>query len=122
MFEPFSLTELDIREQLRDKEIMVVVEAIEPMVSGTFQALQSYKIEDVVFGGRFAPCMSQSDGRIFVDFDNFHKILPPEDSSLHRYSRFNGGRLRQVTPNKNYLAQDIINRFYAKPDSECDSD
>ena len=29
LFKPFSLTEEDIREQLRDKEIMVVVEAIE---------------------------------------------------------------------------------------------
>lgn len=118
LFEPFVLTESDIREQLRDKEIMVVVEAIEPMVSGTFQALQSYKLEDIVFGGRFAPCMSQRDGQIFVDFDNFHKILAPEDSSLHRYSRFNGGRMRQQTPNRNYLAQDIITRFYSKPDND----
>lgn len=67
--DPPEVTECDIREQLKDKEIMVVVEGIEPMVSGTFQALQSYKIKDIYFGGRFAPCMSQQNGKIFVDID-----------------------------------------------------
>lgn len=67
--EPKEITENDIREHLKDKEIMCVVEGIEPMVSGTFQALQSYKIKDIYFGGRFAPCMSQQNGKIFVDID-----------------------------------------------------
>ena len=67
--EPRELTEEEISEHLKDKEIMVVVEGIEPMVSGTFQALQSYKIKDIEFNGRFAPCMSQKDGKIFVDID-----------------------------------------------------
>ena len=66
---PKEVTENDIFEHLKDKEIMVVVEGIEPMVSGTFQALQSYKIKDIYFGGRFAPCMSQQNGKIFVDID-----------------------------------------------------
>lgn len=81
-----AITEKDIKEHLMDKEIMCVVEAIEPMVSGTFQALQSYKLEDMVFGGRFAPCMSQKDGKIFVDVNKFHKIIPPSDHSLHYYN------------------------------------
>jgi len=84
--ETIALTEKDIKEHLLDKEIMCVVEAIEPMVSGTFQALQSYKLEDMVFGGNFAPCMSQKDGKIFVDVNKFHKIIPPSDASLHYYN------------------------------------
>jgi len=88
VFKPFVLLEEDIREQLRDKEIMCVVEGIEPMVSGTFQALHSYKLNDIVFGGRFEPCMTQTDGRIFVDIDKFHTILPPTDASIQRYSFF----------------------------------
>ncbi len=67
--DPPEVSENDIREHLKDKEIMVVIEGIEPMVSGTFQALQSYKIKDIYFGGRFAPCMSQKNGNIFVDID-----------------------------------------------------
>lgn len=73
---PFEMTETDIRTNLVDKEVMVVVEGIEPLISGTFQALQSYALDDVVFGGKFAPCMSQRDGKVFVDLDKFHQILP----------------------------------------------
>jgi len=80
-----ALTEKDIREHLIDKEIMCVVEAIEPIVSGTFQALQSYKLKDMQFGGRFAPCMSQKDDKIYVDVNKFHEIIDPSDSSRHHY-------------------------------------
>ena len=70
----------NMREHLRDKEIVCVLEGIEPMVSGTFQALQSYKVEDVRFGGRFAACMSREVGEeITVDLDRFHEILDPVD-------------------------------------------
>jgi hypothetical protein len=85
LVKPIELTEQDIIEQLSDKEIMCIVEGIEPMVSGTFQALQSYKLEDIVFGGTFAPCMSQRDGQIYVDVSQFHKIDQPSDQSIHNY-------------------------------------
>lgn len=126
LFKPLMLTEEQIREQLRDKEIVVVVEGIErkylflyliisnrkmnpklthvyaAMVSGTFQALQSYKLSDIVFGGRFAPCMSQGGGKIFVDVDKFHNVLPPNDVSMHRYSKYNGGYTYH-NPSMSYL-------------------
>jgi len=86
--EPKEVTENDIREHLKDKEIMCVVEGIEPMVSGTFQALQSYKMKDILFGGRFAPCMSQQSGKIFVDVDRFHEVLPPSDESVRNFNQF----------------------------------
>lgn len=76
MFKPFNLSEEDLLENLKDKEIMVVVEAIEPMVSGTFQAVQSYTAEDINIGGWFAPCMFYSPGvsSVQVDIDKFHEI------------------------------------------------
>mmetsp|Transcript_10925 Transcript_10925/g.16883 ORF Transcript_10925/g.16883 Transcript_10925/m.16883 type:complete len:463 (+) Transcript_10925:212-1600(+) len=74
---PFELTEEDIRESLKDKEIVCVFEGIEPMISGTFQALQSYMADDIVFGGRFAPCMQQQKNWVVVDIEKFHEILPP---------------------------------------------
>lgn len=84
-------------------EILVVMEAIDPIMSGTFQAIQSYTIDDIVFDKEFAPCVladpDKQDGkRIFkkrlvrflrrvfvgrssvgrsvkVDLDSFHKIV-----------------------------------------------
>ena len=53
-------------------ELIVIVEGIDPLTSGTFQALQSYQKEDVVFGGTFSPCFTDNN---MVDFDLFHTIL-----------------------------------------------
>ena len=77
-------------------EIICVVEAIDPMASGTFQAIQSYTLDDIVFDAEFAPCVLADDpkagsedvgwlGRWFVgrsavgrsvkvDLDSFHKL------------------------------------------------
>jgi hypothetical protein len=79
---PFEMTEEELRECMREKEIMFVCEGIEPLVSGTFQALQSYKMEDIVFGGRYVPCMSQQNGKIFVDLEKFHEIVPTSPRSI----------------------------------------
>lgn len=38
-------------------EIVCVMEAIDPITSGTFQAIQSYTIDDVEFEKDFAPCV-----------------------------------------------------------------
>jgi len=52
------------------------VEGIDPITSGTFQALQSYTIDDIVFGGTFAPCIRQEKNEFVVNLDAFHKIEP----------------------------------------------
>ncbi len=72
--ERFGLTQEDIIEQLKDKEIVCVVEGIEPMISGTFQCLHSYRLEDIVFESKFEPCVSKVDGKIIVDLDKFHSV------------------------------------------------
>mmetsp|Transcript_22808 Transcript_22808/g.33802 ORF Transcript_22808/g.33802 Transcript_22808/m.33802 type:complete len:452 (-) Transcript_22808:159-1514(-) len=69
-----ELTEEVIVEHLKDKEIICVVEGIEPMISGTFQSLHSYKLEDIVFESKFTPCVCKENGKIFVDLDNFHSV------------------------------------------------
>lgn len=74
--ERVQITKNDIRESLRGKEVLVLVEGIEPMMSGTFQAMHSYKIDDIVFDKCFAPCVSQIDGKAVVDLDRFHEVLP----------------------------------------------
>merc|ERR1712194_689658 len=59
-------------------EVIAVVEGIDPLASGTFQALQSYQKEDVVFGNvSFAKCFT--DGNV-VDFDLFHEVVCLDDN------------------------------------------
>merc|ERR1712238_230281 len=72
--ERLSLQEVRTHIEHTLSEIIVVVEAIDPQLSGTFQSLQSYKYEDLVFGAEFASCMSSHDGDHFsVDMTRFHK-------------------------------------------------
>ena len=82
--EPEAITLEELKDYIVNtvSEIMVVVEAIDPQLSGTFQSLQSYKYEDIVFGEEFENCMStqkdeydksRASGEIFcVDMDRFH--------------------------------------------------
>ena len=63
-------------------EILAVFEAIEPLISGTFQALQSYCLEDIVFGHDFAPCLKTSSrGAIAVDLEMFHNTVPVPEAT-----------------------------------------
>lgn len=57
-------------------EIVVVVEGIEPLISGTFQALQSYQIQDIVWDAdaQFQPCLNVDGSRLKVDLNQFHFI------------------------------------------------
>ena len=76
-------------------EIICVVEAIDPIMSGTFQAIQSYTLDDIVFDAEFAPCVLADVGSgpkdigwlsrwfvgrsavgrsVKVDLDSFHKV------------------------------------------------
>mmetsp|Transcript_457 Transcript_457/g.501 ORF Transcript_457/g.501 Transcript_457/m.501 type:complete len:496 (+) Transcript_457:201-1688(+) len=75
-----EITKQDLIDNLRDKEIICVVEGIEPVVSGTFQAIHSYKLEDIKFDSCFAPCVFDYNGKIVVDLDEFHQILPRRKS------------------------------------------
>jgi hypothetical protein len=73
-------------------EIICVVEAIDPILSGTFHAVQSYTIDDIAFDSEFAPCVL-ADGcakkrggwltnrgaagcSMKVDLDSFHRTIP----------------------------------------------
>lgn len=57
-------------------EILCVVEGIDPITSGTFQALQSYGKDDIVWhkDAHFRPCLNVEGSRIEVDLDVFHEI------------------------------------------------
>ncbi|KAL3915703.1 MAG: hypothetical protein SGILL_005520 [Bacillariaceae sp.] len=72
-------------------EILCIVEGIDPMQSGTFQALQSYRTEDIVWDAysQFSPCLSvektflQTVNNVFsVDLDRYHDIVPDNEAAL----------------------------------------
>jgi len=81
------ITNLEILEEYFKKnvsEILCVVEGIDPMQSGTFQALQSYRYEDIVWEphSQFAPCLTVVDKAMTkgqtiytVDLDRYHDIV-----------------------------------------------
>ena len=52
------------------------------IVSGTFQALHSYRLEDIAFDSCFAPCVSHVGGKAVVDLDHFHRVVPARNRSF----------------------------------------
>ena len=57
-------------------ELILVVEGIDPLLSGTFQSLHSYRYEDIVWNASasFAPCVQVSGQVVQVDLDRFHQV------------------------------------------------
>jgi hypothetical protein len=84
-------------------EVLCVVEGIDPLVSGSFQALQSYRFEDIVWDGSavFQPCMDVDGERIQVDLNRFHNVetrradveLPASEDSEGRMSTHERSRV-----------------------------
>jgi hypothetical protein len=66
-------------------EILCLVEGIDPIQSGSFQSLQSYRFEDIHWEtyAQFSPCLSVDkktsshvqDGIYSVDLDRYHSIV-----------------------------------------------
>ena len=64
----------DIGKYFKDTgiEVIVLVEGIDPLTSGTFQALHSYQAEDIVFGSEFGVSFTAENE---VDFELFHGMV-----------------------------------------------
>ena len=72
---PITLEDVQRNFERKLSEIVVVVEAIDPQLSGTFQALQSYKYDDIEFGADFERCMSTRNNKFVVDMLKFQGIV-----------------------------------------------
>eukprot|EP00540_Astrosyne_radiata_P000087 CAMPEP_0116866346 /NCGR_PEP_ID=MMETSP0418-20121206/25970_1 /TAXON_ID=1158023 /ORGANISM="Astrosyne radiata, Strain 13vi08-1A" /LENGTH=405 /DNA_ID=CAMNT_0004501955 /DNA_START=343 /DNA_END=1560 /DNA_ORIENTATION=- len=70
---PDPPTEEDLKKSF-PREIVVLVEGIDPLMSGTFQAIQSYTLEDVVFGGKFAECILTGKTKYRVSLEKFQDL------------------------------------------------
>lgn len=71
---PVSLEEVQSHIERTLSEIIVVVEGIDPQLSGTFQSVQSYRYDDIEFGADFASCLSVRENKVTVDMSLFHDV------------------------------------------------
>ena len=74
---PISLQEIKTHMECFMSEIIVVVEGIDPQVSGSCQAIHSYKYEDIAWEGEFEPCFKVAQRKFCVDLDKFHDVRMP---------------------------------------------
>lgn len=114
--EPYSRPIKDIpslRQYFQNNvsEILCLVEGIDPMQSGTFQALQSYRLEDIQWEtyAQFSPCLSieniafNGKDKIYsVALDRYHAIVPDPDAATAALEEDDEGYLKsEHIPNKN---------------------
>lgn len=65
-------------------EVVVIVEAIDPHSSNTFQARHSYTSEDITFDQSFEACMSvEEDGMARLDWEKFHQMKDTPFNTSH---------------------------------------
>eukprot|EP00977_Amphora_coffeiformis_P008969 scaffold2033_cov164-Amphora_coffeaeformis.AAC.8 len=106
--EPPTMSEFQQYFEQHVAEIILVVEGIDPLLSGTFQALHSYCYEDIVWNPTacFAPCVQMSVNQVQVDLDRFHHVLdvPPDNKNGSGAAGVTGTprrrRLKQVSHRK----------------------
>eukprot|EP00541_Cyclophora_tenuis_P013120 CAMPEP_0116540942 /NCGR_PEP_ID=MMETSP0397-20121206/219_1 /TAXON_ID=216820 /ORGANISM="Cyclophora tenuis, Strain ECT3854" /LENGTH=191 /DNA_ID=CAMNT_0004064853 /DNA_START=187 /DNA_END=762 /DNA_ORIENTATION=- len=57
------------------QEIVCLIEGIDPLLSGTFQALHSYTMSDIAWSGKFSDCVSVTrQQKAKLELHNFHKV------------------------------------------------
>ena len=79
-------------------ELILVVEGIDPLLSGTFQSLHSYRYEDIVWNpsASFAPCVQVSGDQVQVDLDRFHQVDTIKDESSKNLGKTTEPRRRRT--------------------------
>jgi hypothetical protein len=77
------IAELQVYFAQHVSEIIVVIEGIDPLLSGTFQALHSYQYHDLVWHEHavYSPCMQVHRDHVQVDLDEFHRVNLPQTVS-----------------------------------------
>ena len=116
MEKPETASMKEIREYFEQNvaEIIVVVEGIDPLLSGTFQALHSYCYEDIIWNPTecFAPCVQISKDDVEVDLDRFHEVhdllnSERQDSNKDKmqYKKNKDGRDVSSTPKRRRVKQ-----------------
>lgn len=116
-----SVTLEDVQEYMSQNlgEIIVVVEGIDPQVSGTFQALQSYKYEDICWDGEFVKCLHVHKGKFSVCMDKFHQVRTfGNDGNSSPDTSFILPKGRQAEEDDNSMMEDDFDYANGNDDEE----
>mmetsp|Transcript_10672 Transcript_10672/g.25687 ORF Transcript_10672/g.25687 Transcript_10672/m.25687 type:complete len:509 (-) Transcript_10672:93-1619(-) len=89
---PITLEAVQRNMERKLSEIVIVVEAIDPQLSGTFRAIQSYKYEEIEFGAEFERCMSTRNNKFVVDMMKFHGVVYDDEMYNRSTMEFNFSR------------------------------
>ena len=87
----------EIRRHIIDSEleIIVLVEAIEPSSSNTFQARHSYTRDEIVFDASFLPAVVRDEGgHAGIDWEWFHALSPEGFNMAAAGTEAGGGGVR----------------------------
>lgn len=75
-FQPPPVPTLEEMKKWFPDEVIVIVEGIDSLASGTFQALQSYTLDDISFEGQYDDCIKFTKTGTVVDLNKFHSVVP----------------------------------------------
>ena len=101
----------ELRDTLPLQELICVVEGIDPLTSGTFQALHSYMPEDIEWGARFVPCLTSTTAlsSTFVDLDLFHQVEPADEGQVTgSYVSTSLRQRRKTMENETRVATNVV--------------
>jgi hypothetical protein len=80
-FQPPPIPTLEEMKKWFPDEVIVIVEGIDSLASGTFQAVQSYTLDDITFEGQYDDCIKFTKHRTIVDLNKFHSVVPQRPAS-----------------------------------------
>ena len=108
-------------------EIVVMVEGIDPLTSGSFCAVHSYRKEDIVWHKTavFHPCITAEKDSYTIDLDRFHQIIKTaggrqQQLSIRPHDMFFNLKDRRIlrTPSLNGLRRKGTPRTSTRSSSE----
>uniref|UniRef100_A0A8C1TVP3 ATP-sensitive inward rectifier potassium channel 11 n=1 Tax=Cyprinus carpio TaxID=7962 RepID=A0A8C1TVP3_CYPCA len=85
----YDLSAADLQHE--DIEVIVVLEGVVETTGITTQARTSYLSEEILWGHRFVPTVSEEDGMYAVDYSKFGNTVKVATPSCSARARFSGG-------------------------------
>jgi hypothetical protein len=100
----------EVQAKLPLQELICVVEGIDPLTSGTFQALQSYMPQDIEWAARFVPCLTSTTAlaTTFVDLEKFHQVELASNVGVKNTSSKEEKKDEEVVPNANAGSEEQV--------------
>ena len=116
---PITLEEVQRHIERKLSEIVVVVEATDPQLSGTFQSVQSYKYEDIEFGADFERCLFANNNKFECDLQKFHGVIYDDDMYAKSFEGTWTARMSAKNDDVNVVNSPQRHNFPEKSNNTC---